>query len=234
MNLAILHYHLNRGGVTRVIENQLASLDAALDPAEPWRVALVYGGRREGFKEDLHERLKSIRLSLHEVPPLDYDDAREEDGQTAEDLYRQLTSVLDALQFTPPQTVLHVHNHSLGKNRQLPPAVWRLAEDGHAVLLQIHDFAEDFRAENYRHIGEPTPQALYPQAEGIHYAVLNGRDHEVLQEAGTEAGRLHLLPNPVPVMDRLPPRAEARRRLARRFDFRPKSRPCSLRIPALA
>ena len=32
MNLAILHYHLFRSGVTRVIENQLLALDAVLDP----------------------------------------------------------------------------------------------------------------------------------------------------------------------------------------------------------
>ena len=52
MNLAIFHYHLNRGGVTRVVENQLLALDAVLDPAQPWHVALCFGGRRKGWNEE--------------------------------------------------------------------------------------------------------------------------------------------------------------------------------------
>ena len=61
LNLAIVHYHLNRGGVTQVITNQLLALDAvARGDAKP-QVALLYGGRRFG-----------VRIShggLHEVTP---------------------------------------------------------------------------------------------------------------------------------------------------------------------
>jgi len=218
MNLAILHYHLNRGGVTRVIENQLASLDSVLAGAAPLHVALLFGGRREGFDDSLPDRLSTIRLSLEEVPLLDYDNVRP-DGEEAspDDLLRQLTSTLDRLRFKPEETVLHVHNHSLGKNRLLVPVVGRLAEAGYAVVLQIHDFAEDFRAANYRCIGTPETAQLYPQSPSIHYAVLNRRDHEILREAGTDADRLHFLPNPVPMPVGLPPKAEARARLNERF-----------------
>jgi len=48
MNLAIVHYHLNRGGVARVIENQLLALDAVLDPMRPWRAVILHGGRNAG------------------------------------------------------------------------------------------------------------------------------------------------------------------------------------------
>jgi len=223
VNLAILHYHLNRGGVTRVIENQLTAIDAVLDGSEPWQAALLYGGRREGFRRELPGQLRSTRLSLHEAPLLDYDDAHHQGaGENDEALHGQLTAALDRLGFAPAETLLHVHNHSLGKNRHLPAAVVRLAVDGYAVVLQIHDFAEDFRAGNYRQLGET--EMLYPQATNVHYAAINGRDYEILAEAGVPAGQLHLLPNPVPPADRRPSRRDARQRLAGRFGIEPEDR----------
>ncbi len=225
MSLAILHYHLNRGGVTRVIENQRASLDSVLEGADPLRVGLLFGGRREGFDDELPDRLRTIRLCLEEVPLLDYDNVRPHaDEDSPDDLLRQLISTLDRLRFKPEETVLHVHNHSLGKNRLLVPVVGRLAEAGYAVVLQIHDFAEDFRAANYRCIGAAGTALLYPQSPSIHYAVLNRRDHEILREAGTDADRLHFLPNPVPMPSGLPSKVEARTRLNERFAVRPADR----------
>ena len=217
MNLAIFHYHLNRGGVTQVIANQLLALDAVLEAAQPWRVALIYGGRRKGWAEDLPQRLANVRLSMHPVAQLDYDPVRTAaTGSSPPELHGRLRAVLEDLQFTPRRTVLHLHNHSLGKNRCLGPTVGRLADDGYALLLQIHDFAEDFRPANYRQIVDPA--LLYPQAANVHYAVLNGRDHDVLLDAGVDGGRLHLLPNPVTRIDGLPQRSDARRRLAEQFD----------------
>lgn len=224
MDLAIIHYHLNRGGVTRVIENQLRSLEAVLPKGRPWRVGLLFGGRRDGLREELLGRLRAVRLSLHEVPWLDYDEVQPGGCRAAGDLYGKLVAELDGLGFTPRGTVLHVHNHSLGKNRHLPGALTPLAERGYALLLQIHDFAEDFRPDNYRRLQPEALPGLYPQAEGIHYAVLNGRDREILQQAGAAPTRLHLLPNPVPEPARLPPRIDARRRLKRLFAVGPEDR----------
>jgi len=228
MNVAILHYHLNRGGVTRVIENQLVSLDAVLDPQQRWRVAVLYGGRQAGWGEDVAQRIDALDFSLCEVPLLDYDTVRADvdgnDAHSTEPLFSQLTAALDDLGFAPQQTVLHVHNHSLGKNRCLPRVVAQLAEAGYAVLLQVHDFAEDFRPENYGNIGDPGSAGLYPQGPAIHYAVLNGRDHGVLADAGVAPQRLHLLPNPTPPIDGLPPKSDAREKLRQLFDVAPTDR----------
>lgn len=230
MNLAIVHYHLNRGGVTRVIENQLAALDAALEPARPWRAALVYGGRRHGFAANLPARLGTVRLTLHELPALDYDDQHADRSHgPAEPLADKLAGLLGRIGFAPQDSVVHVHNHTLGKNVSLPSCLARLAGDGYPLLLQIHDFAEDFRPANYRRLcqaglphadGLPDGKAaagLYPQAPHVHYAVLNGRDYEILLAAGIPDQRLHRLPNPVPELDGLPARQDARVRLAERF-----------------
>jgi len=114
--------------------------------------------------------------------------------------------------------------HSLGKNRALPRVVARLAEEGFALLLQIHDFAEDYRPANYRYLGELVRGGLYPQAPNIHYAALTGRDFRVLVEAGVPAERAHRLPNPVPVSIEPADRQAARRRLAERFGIAPEQR----------
>jgi hypothetical protein len=223
MNLAIFHYHLLGGGVTRVIESQLAALDAVLEPGQTWRAAVICGGRRQGWDEGLAGRLRSVEITPADAPRLDYD--YRQTGAwagSAEELYGQIRGVLDRLGFAPEETVLHWHNHSLGKNRHVPTAVGRLAGDGFALLLQIHDFAEDYRAANYRTIHDPA--ALYPQAAHVHYAVLNGRDRGILAEAGVTPERLHFLPNPVPGLGELPPREKARRKLAERFDVGPHQR----------
>ena len=220
--LAILHYHLNRGGVTRVIANQLTALDAALDGNASWQVLLVYGGRDQGWSGDLAARCPSLDLRLVELPALDYDKA----GTVGEtDLSAQLNDVLAQHGFAPPQTIIHVHNHSLGKNLALPGALIRLAEAGFGLLLQIHDFAEDFRPANYRRMldAEASPshgrlaEQLYPQAPRVHYAALNDRDLAILRGAGVDESRLHLLPNPVLPVEELPTKAVARAKLAERF-----------------
>ncbi len=258
MKLAILHYHLNRGGVTRVIENQLAALDAVLEGSQPWEAAILYGGRRHGWNESLAGHLRSIRLRLCEVPRLDYDtlwpagprptgpqrpDATNEKSATERSetcagadgpahrgtaapaaLYEQIIAALDNLGFGPEQTLLHVHNHSLGKNRSLPAVVWHLAEAGFALLLQIHDFAEDYRPANYRCLGELVSGRLYPQSPAVHYATLTSRDFRVLVEAGVPAERVHRLPNPVPMLPEPADRQAARRRLEERFGITPEQR----------
>lgn len=202
-------------------------MDAILEPDDPWQVALLFGGGRRGWDKDLPAKLKAIRLSLHKLPALNYDERRGKPGAgPAESLADQLAGLLGRIGFTPQDSVVHVHNHTLGKNVALPSGLARLAGDGYPLLLQIHDFAEDFRPANYGHLRDSfcrqehvdLAAALYPQAPHIHYAVLNGRDYDILQAAGVAAGRLHLLPNPVPEMDHLPQAPEARRRLAERFD----------------
>ncbi|NIL98179.1 MAG: hypothetical protein GTO53_10165 [Planctomycetales bacterium] len=221
MKLAMIHYHLNRGGVTQVIANQLRALDQEVADGDRLSVGLLYGGRRAGWPDRLVGDLRRLELSLHAIGGLDYDNVRPE----GKDLADQLRVVLQEAGFGPQETVLHVHNHSLGKNVALPDALHSLARQGYGLLLQIHDFAEDFRPDNYRPLAarwaagrsDSLPGWLYPQAPQIHYAVLNGRDQAILRDAGVEQQRLHVLPNPVAPIGELPPREEARAKLADRF-----------------
>ncbi len=216
MNVAILHYHLNRGGVSRVIVNQLAALDAVTPAGQTCRVAILHGGRADGWPDALAAELKRIDLSIQAVSGLDYDDRAVAAPQPLAD---RLQQVLDRIGFAPDNALLHVHNHSLGKNASFPGAVTMLADRGYGLLLQVHDFAEDFRPHNYRLLrdafGDDNVQAIQlPQAPHIHYAVLNRRDEKILHSAGIAPERLHWLPNPVPALGPRPDRDAARDKLA--------------------
>jgi len=186
---------------------------------------VLFGGRRQGWHEQLADELSAVRLRLCQVPLLEYDIRRRHAPADPGQLAREIRRALDQLGFAPEQTVLHIHNHALGKNVALPGAVGRLAEQGYALVLEPHDFPEDYRPANFQAFaslyGHSAPDSwhgwLYPQAPHIHYAVLNGRDAAALRRAGVDPDRLHLLPNPVLDVGTLPPKDEARRRLEQRF-----------------
>ncbi len=227
MNLAIIHYHLNRGGVTQVIANHLRSLELTADEKGGLEhVALLYDGQRAGFSDEMLAQFERLQVSLCDVPGLKYD--AENDAANPRALANELSANLHRLGFAPDSTLLHVHNHSLGKNVSLPGALSRLSGDGFRLLLQIHDFAEDFRPDVYRRLSETIgakstlADALYPQAHHIHYATLNHRDFDVLHQAGIRDGNLHLLPNPIAEFGELPARVDARRLLAERFGLAPE------------
>lgn len=224
MNIVILHHHLNRGGVTQVIVNHLRALNEVADDCGSCRVGIVFGGRQEDWPDDLQSQIPGVELSLHVVPDIDYDTDVVVTPRP-DNLAKQLATAMEQAGFRPEDTVLHVHNHSLGKNISLPGALGQLARDGYALLLHIHDFAEDFRPDNYRRlrqtVGDGDPgrlhAALYPQAAHIHYAALNGRDLQVLRSAGVPESRLHALPNPVADFGKLPPQSHARAEVQEHF-----------------
>ncbi len=134
MDLAILHYHLNRGGVTRVIANHLLSLNASLAGQDRCRVAIIYGGRCAGWPDDLTAQLDRLDVTMCAVPELDYDEpgARPQPHSLAEHVRRHL----DKHGFVPEQTLLHVHNHSVGKNCSLPGALAQLSAAGFACCCK--------------------------------------------------------------------------------------------------
>ena len=215
MKIAIVHYHLNRGGVAQVVANHLSTLDAAAPSGEKFEVAVLFDGQQQGWPSDLPSRLTSVDLTLCPVPELAYD---QYPVTNVKRLASALSSRLGERGFLPDETLLHVHNHSLGKNVSMPGAIAALALKGYASLLQIHDFAEDFRPANYRFLNEAIGRSelgsvLYPQASHIHYAVLNRRDERVLGRAGVAPERLHWLPNPVPEFREVSARERARDRL---------------------
>lgn len=218
MNLAIVHHHLNRGGVTQVILNHLRSLHEAGANENFERIVVFYGGRATGWPTAKEPALARVELEV--VPSIDYDTVVQSSPEAP---YLDMVAALTRLDLSPDDTLLHVHNHTLGKNVAWPDALSKLAADGYRLLLQLHDFAEDFRPENYRrqiaYYAERGcgMQEVYFQAPHVHYAVLNSRDRKILQSAGFEESHLAWLPNPVQPYSQLPHHAAARKKLREKF-----------------
>ncbi len=230
MDIVILHCHFQRGGVTQVVENHVRAL---ADNDETDRIFLVSDQRVDGLSADIRRLSKLIR-----VPGFDYDPAdlpRGSAAERAEALTERLTRELTSLGVGPQTSVLHWHNHSLGKNTAAPLAVRRLASSGWRLLLQIHDFAEDNRPENYWQLieasgassGRQIDEYLYPVAPQIHYATLTGGDAGVLTQLGIPAIQTHCLPNSVGLpRDLIPDREEALVRIRRAMSLPDDSRWC--------
>ena len=185
MRVAIVHYHLKRGGVTRVIESTLQAFRSLSTPPN----CAVLAGE---VPDDC-----SFTEQAFVVPGLEYSNAQEQTIEPEALLDSMRKTAAKALGGLPD--VWHIHNHSLGKNSAMPGIVSLLAEAGDSVLLHMHDFAEDGRPENYllNQKVKSYSAKLYPTAPNIHYAVLNGRDHQIFSETALPESQLHLLANPV-------------------------------------
>lgn len=183
MKVAIVHYHLEPGGVTRVIENTIQSWENSDSRPKDW---VILCGRP--YPGEVLDKVKVIE-------GLDY--ASLQKAVDPKLLCQRLEdTAIQALGSSPD--IWHVHNHSLGKNPSLTLAVAELAKKGAQMLLQPHDFAEDGRAENFLNLGRSYKYA-YPSGNQVHYAALNQRDQSFLKSAFKDyPSVIHLLPNAVP------------------------------------
>jgi glycosyltransferase involved in cell wall biosynthesis len=189
VRIALLHYHLIRGGVTSVIREQARSL------AEAGEEVLVIAGEtgHEG-DADPREALEFGGVPLAIVPGLRYDGRRgeaETEGAASDGSDRLAADIAAAMERTWGSTadVLHVHNPLIRRNRHLLDALKILKDRGIRMLLQNHDFAEDFRPDVYIEGGH--------YVDDVHYAAVNGRDYSLLRRSGLDADGTHLLANAV-------------------------------------
>lgn len=180
MKVAIVHYHLEPSGVTRVIER------ASHELTRRGIAHVILVGKCPQDPLD--------KLPVRVVDGLDYDDASLDDRRAIRVLESLRAAARDALGDTPE--LWHFHNHSLGKNHATPRIVSMLASQNERLLLHIHDLAEDGRPEN-RHKLAGCPN-LYPLAPQIHYAFINSRDRQHFIDSGLPASHAHLIPNPIP------------------------------------
>ncbi len=183
MRVAIVHYHLDPGGVTCVIERASCALTVSGVPhvilSSGWCV--------------FPQASRFTGLSHRVIPALGY--LTTPGLQSATELTKTLRlAAIDAL--GAPPDIWHFHNHSLGKNCLMPEVISQLAEENERLILQIHDLAEQGRPANYPLIAHY--QKLYPFSSRIHYAFLNSRDLNCFIAAGLPPENATLLPNPIP------------------------------------
>ena len=185
MRVAVLHFHLRRGGVTRVIETAWRSLlerDVELlvltgeEPAEstlPPDIVKVIPGLGYSDEFDI-DKARSLKIKLEA--------AAREKWNALPDLWQ-------------------IHNHSLAKNLKVPWVVSEWATEGQRLLLQLHDFAEDGRPANYRRLTPELRERLYPVGSKVLYGLLNSRDRQHLNTAGVPEAQTVPLPNAVGSLD---------------------------------
>ncbi len=202
LNIVIVHCHFERGGVTQVVENHVRWL---AEQSDIDLIFLLSGDRIGGLSDQTLRSTESIIL-----PGFDYDSVApktlcENVAARAGELLNQWNVQARTLQIHPEQTVIHWHNHSLGKNAAGPMVIQQMATAGWRLLLQIHDFAEDNRPENYAHLAVGTGAStkadldtfMYPVATQIHYATLTRFDSQILAQIGIPDAQSHCLPNSV-------------------------------------
>ena len=181
MKVAIVHYHLEPGGVTRVIENTLEALNSTGHDIE----TVVLTGRKYAG-----DRIPNSQL----IEGLDY--AAPGQAISPELLMERMKECAKSSLGGLPD-LWHIHNHSLGKNPSLTKACSRLAQKGEFLLLHPHDFAEDGRADNYKALSQ-VYEHTYPACARIRYAALNNRDRLFLDDLFAQTNsEVHLLANPI-------------------------------------
>lgn len=230
IHVVIVHCHFEPGGVTQVVQNHIAALAGG---RETGRLILAGGARQSGLRESTRHL-----ADVWTLPSLDYDDLHVSagDGPAAtrgRTLAGELTARMRQSGLTSDTTVLHWHNHSLGKNVAMPFAIMSLADSGWSVRLHIHDFAEDQRPTNYARWIEqtvaPEPFALdailYPDHPRLTYATLTRGDADCLTGIGVDADRVVVLPNDVRLpAGHQPEHGDAIAKIRTAFDLPPRSR----------
>ncbi|MCP3966161.1 MAG: glycosyltransferase [Lentisphaerae bacterium] len=194
MKTAILHHHLHPGGVTRVIEMQLAALAGCPEITD---LQLITGD--EKIHDELLPKVEQLRN-----PMLNYMDYRQMTPKQLNHTYIKIIEYL--LEVTDVDTVIHVHNINLGKNPVMTAALHALIENGRPIVNHIHDFAED-RPDNMcaltsvieGHFGRKLHEVLYPVAKNCQYAVLTLMDKQRLIDFDIPAEKITVLPNPASI-----------------------------------
>ncbi len=190
MKVVIVHYHLKRGGVTKVLESSVPLLSDL-------------GHELVVLSSDLPSTDSPLYSYCQCVPELAYDNDFDIQGESG--LARRLLESARMKLGSSPD-IWHFHNHHLGKNFRLTKAVGDLGQMGEHLLLHIHDFPEDGRQINYSclrfaasAVNKSLSEYLYPhgEASNIHYGVLNNRDYNILNQSGLTDQNLHLIPNPI-------------------------------------
>ena len=192
MRIFIFHYHLNPGGVTRIIQSQVKSLKIVM-PDTPVSVVCGFSPDSNFFGDDA-ELIVNKKLNY-----LSNDDLSKEHLEAE---YQKIYSFF--VETFSKQDILHLHNINLGKNPLVTLAAYKLALQGYKIVNHAHDFAED-RPENwgfYKLIlhdvfGYDVLDVLYPSLKNYTVCAINLSDLNRLNEYNFNCEAKYLVPNPV-------------------------------------
>jgi hypothetical protein len=169
----LVHYHMRTGGVSGVIREEIRALRSL--------------GHEVMFMTSSPP--SDVDCPVLVVPGLDYTKGKECD---TESLWQEVKRAVAAL---GERVTWHIHNPMLGCHTAWTSVVGRLASEGESMVLHLHDFAEDGRAENMAALRDVSQ--LYPMGQRIRYVVLTRRDARALQCAGLPEAWCRVVANPL-------------------------------------
>ncbi|ERP31990.1 glycosyltransferase family 1 protein [Chitinivibrio alkaliphilus] len=188
MKIVVVHYHMRRGGVRRIIEQQISLFlqkDMALE-------LVLYTGDAADYSPP-----EDPRFSLVEEPLLDYASAIRQ-GESLDGYLRLLRFFCDQ----EPGTLFHVHNSVIGKNPRLNAAIVEAARAGCPFCIHCHDFVED-RPALFKQVQQAAASLgyaryedlMYPQHGRVYWVCINKSDLSRSPLSSFES--TSYIPNPV-------------------------------------
>ncbi len=191
LKIAIVHYHLNPGGVTRIIQSQIQSLKS-----DTTKIKIICG-----FCPD-PEQYRQAGIELIINNELNYIYPESISADKLSHIYKSLNDFFRKV--INKDEIIHFHNLNLAKNPVATKVISDMASEGYFVVNHIHDFAED-RPQNWdfikkvieEHFKANLRNILYPDLSNYLVAVLNSFDLDRIKENGINEKRRFLLPNPV-------------------------------------
>jgi len=182
-NIIIFHYHFLPGGVTTVIKNQIHFLKQFFPDIN---FILISSDDKKDSMPDNYKKLY--------FPEFDYIENISLDKKSLE---QKIEKILYEIHKQYKNSIWWIHNHHLGKNPIFTHILSKFLESTEQkAILQIHDFPECARLENYQTLLNFYPDIkLYPLGKNIIYSVINKNDYEILRSSGIPENKLVYLPN---------------------------------------
>lgn len=188
----IIHYHLKPGGVTKIIQSQIESLNRK----GGFEIRLLCGECRD---PETYTKM-GVDLVCDEV--FDYADFNEKNEDVIKENIEKVKEA--SKKYFEKDHIIHFHNLNLGKNPYWMLAINELISEGYSVVNHAHDFSED-RAENQdfinrivqKHANLNVKHVMYPNTDNYHVATLTKHDYERVKQKGMSEKQIHYLPNPI-------------------------------------
>jgi hypothetical protein len=187
-NLYIFHYHYIKGGVSTVVRNIVKSLK------DEYKITL-FGSKKMGI-DGIEEVLSYKNVDFIDFPELRYIYYDSTDYKTFLELKESIKTKLN--NYHDEKAIYWAHNYNLGKNPAFTEAFKEfITTKNIPTIIQIHDFPECARWENYSFIRTFINSSMYPIKKNIQYATINFSDYNRLIKCGIPSENAFYLPNAV-------------------------------------
>ncbi len=187
-NIYLFHYHFITGGVTTVV-NKL------VDILKNNYQITIFASKEMGV-EGINDYVSDDNVKIKDFPELKYIYPESTSFKNYNKLKEQIYFKLEKIYKN--ETIFWVHNYHLGKNPAFTSAfIEFISKKNIPTILQIHDFPECARWQNYKFLKNYIHHTLYPVDSNIFYAVINKMDYERLKKSGIPEKSLFYFPNSV-------------------------------------